>query len=522
MTTMRVIVQAAGGAAQDDVDPWTALAVIASLSAEPETLPELTQALCRYQPEHHLFATAPTAAADEPAGPWCLIDLPGRTLVAGGGFVAPQPGEALEAEQSQPVVGFPILWFNVASDWLFTTADADWRALVKARAAARSAVAPFDPRPVLYGAPLLSHLAAGVLDAAGKGALDEERVLDETRAIHVRWLTTPRADLGGQTPRQVLLAERDRLAAEIEQRSHQWSLQAQPVPALPVDARAYRYGGFGTAEVVLYFDLVRVLLGHAWDAVLAGARPALAALVEQLAGVREQWLHQPNEESGPDMAPAHLIELERRRVPLTGEVQHLDCNCAICQAQAEGDFGPMFRVFDGFHLDMEDEFAFSLCRTREEWQEQQQTYREMAERMERGEFQEITFDDEGLEELEADGAEATEGAEAPVEAVWESSYVDWGTAADPDLGPQQGLLALSFPLAELTSKLRARPDGTDRAGELNDIYRRLRSSGDTEALAAAADEFRAALEEVCRRQVDLTAKCADLQGRLDEVLRNLG
>lgn len=92
-------------------------------------------------------------------------------------------------------------------------------------------------------------------------------------------------------------------------------MQRHAAPPLAPDSPAYRYGGFGTTEVVLYFDLVRALFDEARQ--LATAQPSLASLVERLADFRDVWLAQPNESTGPGRSAAELIEAERRRMPIT-------------------------------------------------------------------------------------------------------------------------------------------------------------------------------------------------------------
>src|SRR5262249_30648561 len=154
------------------------------------------------------------------------------------------------------------------------------------------------------------------------------------------------ADLNGCTPRHVLLAERNRITSDLEHRSQQWSQQGHAPPALPAESLAYRLGGFGTTEVVLYFDLVRALLDQAWELAAQDPRPTPALLVEWLAEFRDAWLHSPNESSGPVRSPAELIEMERHRMPVTSDGSHLHDDCPICQAEAEGEFGPAFMWFD--------------------------------------------------------------------------------------------------------------------------------------------------------------------------------
>jgi hypothetical protein len=504
MTTCRLTVRAPEGAWQGEVSLWTNLVVLASLSAEPETLDELADAVRRYQPDHHLFDGAglppgEVAGTDEL---WCLIDLLGRTVVAETHIELPPLRGAFEADEDDRAEGFPIVWLDTPTDWLFRHEGAGWRAVVAERAAARAQAARIDVRAVLFGKPLLEHLAAGVLAAGDPVGDKQER--ESTLAIHTRWLLTARADLGGRTPREVLLADRGRISLDLEHRAQQWSRQGHAArPLSPVSA-AYRLGGFGTTEVVLYFDLVRALLAEAWE--LAKQRPAPALLVERLGAFRDGWLREPNESSGPSASPAELIESERRRLPVTSDGSHLDCDCPICQASAEGDFGPCFMWFDGHHLELDDEFAFSLCSTREEWDRQQEEYRQFSEEMDR----------KTQERAAAGGDDDPLGG-----PVWHRSFVDWDALGETGPSPQQALLALTFPLAELVGDLQGRPGGLELLRAVNRAYGDLRTSEDEVARASAAQELRERLEAVSATFPDLTSRCADLQARLDEVLRHL-
>jgi hypothetical protein len=510
MTKCRLTVRAPEGVWQGEVDDWTGFVVLAALSAEPESFAELAEAVRRYLPQHRLFdQPRPTADGDDTTadGRWCLVDLVGRTVVAGADFELPDPRGAYEANEDEATDGFPIVWLDTPSDWAFQQAGDDWRSLVAARAATRTAAGPVDARAVLFGPPLLEHLAAGVLAARTGDATDGPGELEQTRAIHAAWLMTPRADLGGRTPRDVLLAQRHRIDADLDHRAQQWSRQGHPAPALAVDCAAYRWGGFGITQVVLYFDLVRALLAYAWDQAKQGPRPTQPVLVGRLAECRDWWLDNPNEESGPGMTPAELMESERRRMPVTGGGGHLFDDCPLCQAQASGEFGPMFMHFDGHHLELEEEFVFSLCQTREEWEQQEKEFREMSEAIDR---------------QQRERAAASPDADDPLAgSVWQSSFVDWDGFAGADAPPGEALLALGFPLAELTGNLRPLPEGADLLRSLNQAYAGLRTSQDAAATNSAAQEFRELLESAGQKYPDLTSRCADLQSRLDEVLRRL-
>lgn len=504
MTTCRLIVQTPEGVWQGEVDSWTALVVLAALSAEPESFEELAAAVRRYQPEHRLFAQARRAAPemDVADGSGCLIDLVGRTVVAGTAFELPDPRGAYKADADEHAEGFPIVWLDTPADWLFRKVGDNWREVVAARAAARAAVRRLDVRAVLFGSPLLEHLAHGVLEAADDSA-DEERRYERTLAVHADWLLTARADLGGRTPREVLLAERTRIDRDLHHRSDQWGQQRHAPAALAPDSMAYRLGGFGTTEVVLYFDLVRALLAEAWE--LAKQQPKQAVLVERLVAFRDRWLRQPCEGISMLLTPAELIDSERRRLPIASDGSHLFDDCPICQAEAEGDFGPSFMFFDGHHLALDDEFAFSLFATRDEWEREQEDYRRFSEE----------FDRKQRERVAAGG----DGDDPLAGSVWRTSFVDWDTLAGPNASPQQMLWTLSFPLSEVVGTLQDRPDSGDLWRSLNAAYGALRTSQDAVATESAARELRELLEVAGQKVPDLLGRCADLQSRLDEVLR---
>jgi hypothetical protein len=122
MMTYQLIVRTPEGVWEDQVDSWTSLVVLAALSAEPESLAELAEAVRRYQPEHRLFDQPRQSAERYEAGahgPWCLIDLLGRTVVAGAAFDLPDPRGAYQADAEDHAEGFPIVWLDTPEDWLF-------------------------------------------------------------------------------------------------------------------------------------------------------------------------------------------------------------------------------------------------------------------------------------------------------------------------------------------------------------------------------------------------------------------
>ena len=213
----------------------------------------------------------------------------------------------------------------------------------------------------------------------------------EISKLHARWLMTPRDDLRGQSPRDVLLARQDFIDYDMHTRSMQWSMQGEGPPCLATDSFAYRFAGFGTHEWVIYYDLVRHLLCSAlhWSA-LQPWRPNAAQrnTLQQLARLEKlktEWLEQPQEDYGGRI-PALLIENERIRLPIAMRVHDMviDDDCPVCQMMAnDAELGMEvgFWHLDGAHMD--EDFAFSDLRTREEWEAGRREWEEFTEKFNR-------------------------------------------------------------------------------------------------------------------------------------------
>jgi len=473
-------------------DDWTAFVVLGALSAEPETLEELTLAIKRYLPNFELAddlraTSIEQAAADEM--PWCCVDLIGRTALAGGGFELPDKNGAYQPFEDEEVDGCRVVWLDTPADWHFGAADIDWLSLVTQRAGAPPSRC-IDTRAVLFGQPLLDFLVQRVAAAGEVSAdLDDEQQSQRIRSIHAEWLMTERADLAGCTPRQVLLRDRNRLCFDMEHRQYQWSMNRKAPPALPRNSCAYRYAGFGTIEVVMYFDLVRFLVCEAFS---CSGEPGIT---DRLAEVRDLWLASPYEDSNTGMTAAEMIESERRRMPITGNGHPLHDDCPLCQAEASGEFGPMFLGFDGHHLELEDEFAFSLAETREEWEQEQEDHRRFSEEMDR----------KSAERKAAGEDDAS---------IRKNSYVNWD-----GLPPELARGALGFHLAELVTNLKESGADEQTRDALNAAFVAFSAATDPVNLASAAEQLRERLEMIAQEYPELVSKSADLQSRLDEVLR---
>src|SRR5262249_28624675 len=185
--------------------------------------------------------------------------------------------------------GRVVLPYRLPDDWLFVYSIFEYEGVAARRRAERSDTEPLDARAVLFGRALSDFIAQEVVSACAALAREaepsvrpaaipstkdpaapdgpEEPDSDEYSPeyklladIHAKWLMAARADLHGRTPRKLLLERRDFIEFDLNYRQLQWSFTGQPPPALPYSSHAYRFAGFGTEEIVIYYYLVRLLL----------------------------------------------------------------------------------------------------------------------------------------------------------------------------------------------------------------------------------------------------------------------
>lgn len=384
--------------------------IVAALSAEPETIEELEDALKRFEKNATIVGRPRSRDAhaidEEPYDAGILvIDLAARIVACESTYSLPVRDGSVAYHDGTQCTGFP-LHYRLSSDWLFLRSIEDYLARCKERLRQRAAIKPLDARAILYGEPLLDFLVqnAQLLDLrppevryalacrdspsaqSAKTNLLGEAVVD----IHRRWLMTRRDDLNGKSPREILFAKQAVIDFDLNSRMNQWSYFLEEPPALSRDSCAYRYAGFGTHEWVMYYDLVRFLIWAAVDRVatrpaLEGATPetnelvpvssgpSKADLITELEALKLTWLTEPN----PNLdgyIPFQVIDNERRRLPeaMTGRSMVVDEDCPCCKMmgdELEAGLVIYFCHFDG--CNMEDEFAFSWCATLEEWEEEQ-------------------------------------------------------------------------------------------------------------------------------------------------------
>ena len=196
-------------------------------------------------------------------------------------------------------------------------------------------------------------------------------------------------------PREVALERHDHIDQDLQDRCEQWSRLGKCPRGLAETSHAFQHGGFGTHELVEYYELVRDLLWSCWDQLTemeqspeVGHRSLLLTVgdfltteVPRLESVREAWLDTPDPEFH-GRTPRSIIARERARLPeaVFGKDAVIDPDCSCCQMMAELP-GPTFWHLDGCNMD--DEFAFNIhCKTREDWEKEQSDWEDFNRRFE--------------------------------------------------------------------------------------------------------------------------------------------
>jgi hypothetical protein len=341
----------------DDVPTDFAEAVLAALTAEPETIRDLAIALARFikpQGDTPHFAQFKNGQNLDPFDSGvALIDLPARIVCVDSSDLEAGLDGAIhvESEFAENEVYVP---YRISDDWLFVSSVAEYETAQKGR------IRPthLDAREILYGRPLLEFISKECFDNTGS---TDEQLLSR---IHAKWLMTPREDLRGMTPREVLVEKRLFITLELQNRWLQWSFTKECPAPLPASSTAYRYSGFGTHEIVLYYELIRYLLKECFQ---NPAQPETQ--YDRLDQLKSAWINTPSDDYY-GRTPSQIIQLERRRLNMTMSTkQFLSDEDDAKELELLHLGSPMFWGLDGSNMD--DDFEFSFHKTREEFDEEE-------------------------------------------------------------------------------------------------------------------------------------------------------
>lgn len=382
-------------------------ALIAALTAEPDTVEELALALDRFvhtQDDKSPFGLFRKYENFEPYDAGILIiDLAARVVAVESTYSMPSASGEIAFHDGTRLTDVR-LPYRLPDDWLFVYSIPEYEGVRKSRRDERKLITPIDTRAVLYGQALTQFIVResraalnensikdgyirgdnnATIEQAGKNeeAIDEafEKIIS---AIHARWLMTPRDDLQGKTPRQILLAGHSFVEFDLHSRELQWSFTGKCPPPLPMESKAYLYAPFGVHEIVVYYDMIRCLLIECLEYLQTRKDVSPTSTIEFLEKRKDFFLNSPNlDYSG--IVPLRYIELERQRIPFALSPQEavIDEDCYTCQMMAQDLESIGFRHLDGAHMDEGFEFSFYLAR--EEWEAEQKQREEFNREFER-------------------------------------------------------------------------------------------------------------------------------------------
>ena len=476
-------------------------AVNAALSADPETIEELEVAVGRFiRPGEGRGPFSHFRKGDDDR-PWdagvVVVDLAARLIATENTYFAPCR-EAEIAWHNGKQATDTWIPFRVPDDWLFVDAMECWRGRSRRRREERAATPPLDARQVLYGK-VAAFIAAECL--AARAAAGVPAGQDPIAAIHARWLMTPREDMRGQCPRDLLLARQNFLALDMQWREMQWSFTGECPPGLSPESAACRFSGFGVHENVLYYEMIRYLLGECWPHLAQAGDMSQAEESARLERLQQEWLTTPQEEDLHGLTPFFVIANERSRQPLALSRKQvvIDDDCPLCQMLGDSKT-PTFWHLDGSSMD--DDFPFSFHETREEWEEERRSW---------GEHLRSYREEEDV---------AADRGEQP--SVWDSSFSDDDALDDipPGEDVNLALFGIGGHLGELGRDLRHTDEGAAHADSLNQHFAELRDAVESDMRwleKIVVRQFQSELADAGAENPSLVAKCVDLSRQLGQL-----
>ena len=354
--------------------------IVASLAAEPETIQELETAIQRFIKCESDWSFSRSFRKYENFEPYdaglLVIDLVAKVIMADStySYYSIEGSVRIKTDSGEDFM----LPYKLSDDWKYVRGMPEYKGISHNRREFYRNNPPFDVREILFGKPLCEFIVTEYL--VNKDATDEDFFTN----IHAKWLMSATDDLRGQTPREVLLKKQEFINSDLHSRFLQWSFAKSQPPPLSKYTNVYKFAGFGTNEIVVYYDLVRYLLVECFEHNIIKT--------QQLEQLSDDWLSNSNEEfSG--RTPRKIIESERCRINLTMSAHEclIDEDCEICEMMAvEFIDVPMIWGLDGSEMES-DRFEFSFYKTLQEWDAKQREMEKFNHEFAEGKWQNKDF-----------------------------------------------------------------------------------------------------------------------------------
>ncbi len=488
---------------------------VAALSAEPATIGEWSAAMARFVDravvDHLLSQSGEESDGERVEGGHLIVDMTAKLAVLGTALPEfPRLGNVQACDEQGMLESW--LPYRIPDDWELLTQLAGWEARARQRRQQLDGTWSVDHRQVLYG-----RVATWLVDAWRE---QPERCENVVKTLQERWLMTPRDDLQGQTPRQVLMAKCAFIEGDIQDQGQSWCITGRCPPGLATDAHAFRCGGFGPHEIILYHELVAFLLLERERRARCGTCDDADAEVRHLEQLQQEWLHQPHQ-ALYDQSPAAMIARERARLPSVVPKGHADehDDCPLCRMMYESG-QPMIWQLDNGALD--HSFATSFCDSLDDWQEAQRQWESLRREIERRKT--------------AASAAAEDGKQ--VDDVWQHSHTNmqFFEQMPPleacgvmlySIGGHMGELIQDLkPSGQTSAAAVAEDEGIALSRQLHesfdDLRRVVRDQEDLWMIQSAVGSFTDILHDVTHSRPDLCAKCMDLEDKLDFLCQRYG
>ena len=153
MSEVRLNIIDCEGAIHGTVHGSVSDAVVAALSAEPQTLIEVEAAMARFirPTEQRPFLSFKAGVNDEPwdAGV-VLVDLAARVVASESLYSQPEKEGEVAYHDGTKTTDVAVL-YRVPDDWVFLNSLAEYKAVRARRRAELATNPPLDARPLLYG-----------------------------------------------------------------------------------------------------------------------------------------------------------------------------------------------------------------------------------------------------------------------------------------------------------------------------------------------------------------------------------
>lgn len=376
----------------------------ASLSGDPDSIDELVDSSRRFvyggwRPDW--LEQLQLNVGSGCASPHYVIDLPGRLIAFEHSYPEPPRTAHLRADWPKPCLEGPVnpvnpdayaARYHLSAEWSIRRLWSRWREEATQRREKRDArnragrqllddnlchelameilfeVATQSDRPTLQQG-IRTPRVPPISKASRK--LLSDRVLESpSLRIHARWLLRDRQELAGNTLRDHLLADLEHIEKDLVYREEQWIVTGDQPPGLSKKSYAYRLGECGPGEFYALFRAVQSLIsaGLEWVDENSGLSDLSERLPMHLEQHRQTWLVAPQDREFGGFSAEEIIDLERRRIPLTltGNGTEQACECPLCELTDDEDSVTFWHVEEGW---TPPDFVFSPYADRWQWKE---------------------------------------------------------------------------------------------------------------------------------------------------------